>query len=180
MGVGQCEPLTVSRSIRGTGESARNEHRQQTTYDGECGCACGVSCGPPYGDRCHGVGCPCFPPVDDASGTRSYKVICYEPAPARQLMGTDRFSLLSEGNRPPASGGRFPILYLIALRRRLGVRPRLCNAFVGQPFQADQANPNSMKLGKRRRPGKADLRLRCKAGQLLENTSKYTSRLSVS
>src|SRR3989442_868327 len=48
---------------------------------------------------------------------------------------------------------------------------RLCNAFVGQPFQADQAGPNSMKLGKRRRPRKADLRLRCKAAQTAQRRS---------
>src|SRR5438046_885747 len=40
----------------------------------------------------------------------------------------------------------------------------LCNAFVGQAFQPDRDIQDSMNLGDIRRPGKADLRMRCKAG----------------
>src|SRR5438128_12101204 len=44
-------------------------------------------------------------------------------------------------------------------------RSPLCNAIVGRPFQADIACRVSLSLGRLGQPGKADLQMRCKAGQ---------------
>src|SRR5437773_3085208 len=46
-----------------------------------------------------------------------------------------------------------------------GILPwdELCNAFVGQPFQADSTCPISVNLGCLRQARKPDLRMRCKA-----------------
>ena len=42
-------------------------------------------------------------------------------------------------------------------------REGLCNEIVGQAFQPDPDSPNPVNLGRDRQPGKADLRIRCKA-----------------
>ncbi len=47
----------------------------------------------------------------------------------------------------------------------------LCNEKVGQAFQPDQGGPTSIIAGNPRQPGKADLRLRCKATKKRSVTS---------